>query len=235
MFHRSFADRLPLPPVEGPGAAALAPVLRPGERVPDAIDRRLADLARAAQTGDRAARNTIYLALRPAMAPTLDRLRRTEPWRSREGRSWTWEDVAQETFPIVCRMIAVWPADDPGFAAYFFGRFGWRVRDVLRAWDRAERALPGPGDAASDADLDHAETTLLLEEMLAELDPLDAAIMRRRVLDGATDRETGAALGLAARTVRRRRVRATAALRSALEGGTKTACYAREMPPAGRT
>ena len=217
------------PRVTTPCPGAIAPVLRPGERVPPAIDRRLADLARQAQTGDVATRNTLYLALRPAMEPSLARLRHSEEWRGRAGRSWTWDDLAQETFPLFCTLLADWDAGSDGFAGCFFRLLGWRLRDTLRVWSAPERhasaGLRLRPLAAAD-DFEDAETRLLLERMLAPLPAADAAVARLRLADGLGDAAIADRLGAPLRTVRRRRVRAIAALRLALAGDAAGACYA---------
>lgn len=217
-------------PIDDPCPGMLAPMVRPGERVSPATDRRLADLARAAQGGDLAARNALYLALRPAMEPMLGRLRRSEEWRRREGRAWTWDDLAQETFPIFCTMLAEWDPASDGFAGYCFRLFGWRLRDTLRVWSVPERhataglrALP----AAGADDLDVAETRLLLERLLTALPAADAEVARLRLGEGLADAAIAVRLGVPPRTVRRRRARALAALRLALAGDDLAACYAR--------
>jgi RNA polymerase sigma factor (sigma-70 family) len=228
---RRFA-RFPLPEIDTPCPGIIVPTLRKGERVSAATDRRLAALARQAQGGDRAARNALYLALRPAMEPILARLRYSVQWREREGRSWTWDDLAQETFPIFCTMLDDWDAGSDAFAGYFFRLLGWRLRDTLRAWSVAERhadaglrALPVAG--VDEQDL--AETRLLLEAALMTLPLAEATVARMRLVDGLADREIAGALGLSERTVRRRQSRAIAALRLALAVPAGSACYARAL------
>jgi len=230
MPHTRRYARFPLPEIDAVCPGLIVPTLVAGERVSPATDRRLAALARQAQAGDRAARNALYLALRPAMEPTLARLRYSAQWQGREGRSWTWDDLAQETFPLFCTMLDDWDAGSDAFAGYFFRQLGWRLRDTLRAWSVAERHADAglralPALAADEQDV--AETRLLLETALATLPVAEAAIARLRLVDGLPDREIAARVGVPERTVRRRRARAFAALRLALAVPAGVACYAR--------
>ena len=195
--------------------APLAPVLSPHERVPDAIDAQLARLAAQAKDGDRAARNALYLALLPRIASSIRKLRYSGNWNSSEGRSWLFDDLEQETFLIYCDLLDEWNPEPPRFAGYFFSRLPWRLRDRLRAWSTTTQreSQPLPLDALCDDIADPAIVRVMIESLLAAIDPDDAAVLRLRFIDGMREREIAIALGVSTRTVRRRRMRGMAAIR----------------------
>lgn len=185
--------------------AVLAPVLDPRGRIPEAIDARLAELARRAQGGDVAARNGLFLALWPRCAPLFGSIRRSDRWRAREGRAWTFDDVEQEAFPIFCELVDAWRSDQPRFAGYFFTRFRWRVIDLLHRWSVPMRAeVPFPDDLDLAAPLDQVdELRLLIDSLFASLSARDREVLAWRIIDGRTDAEIAVACGVALKTVRR--------------------------------
>lgn len=221
---RPFASpfRFPEQPNTAQGAV-LAPVLDPRGRIPESIDARLAELARRAQGGDGAARNGLFLALWPRCAPLFGSIRRSDRWRDREGRAWTFDDVEQEAFPIFCELVDAWRSDQPRFAGYFFTRFRWRVIDLLHRWSAPLRAeLPFPDDLDLAAHIDEAdELRLLIDSMFAALSSRDRDVLTWRIVEGRTDAEIAAACGVALKTVRRWRQgafsRAQALLRESRE------------------
>jgi RNA polymerase sigma factor (sigma-70 family) len=185
--------------------AVLAPVLDPHGRIPDSIDARLADLARRAQGGDLAARNGLFLALWPRCAPLLGAIRRSDRWRAREGRAWTFDDVEQEAFPIFCELVAEWRGDQDRFAGYFFTRFRFRLTDLLRSWTipiRAVSPLSGELDVIAGKD-QTGELRLLIDSLFASLGERDRRILVQRIIEGRTDAEIAAANGVSVKTVRR--------------------------------
>jgi RNA polymerase sigma factor (sigma-70 family) len=188
-------------------APALAPVLDPAGRVPDDVDARLAALALRAKSGDIAARNALFLALWPRCAPVLNGVRRNYVWRAVEGRSWTFEDLEQESFLIFCDLVERWSGAEPRFAGYFFSRYRWRVFDALRKWTAAPRRETAIDDAypvATD-ETDAIELRLVIAELFAGLSERDRQLLEWRVIDGHTDAEMASALGVSLKTVRRRR------------------------------
>ena len=189
------------------GAPALAPVLDPAGRVPDDVDARLAALALRAKSGDLAARNALFLALWPRCAPVLNGVRRNYVWRAVEGRSWTFDDLEQESFLIFCDLVERWSGAEPRFAGYFFSRYRWRVFDALRKWTatpRRETAIDAAYAAAID-ETDAIELRLVIAELFAGLSERDRQLLEWRVIDGLTDAEMAKALGVSLKTVRRRR------------------------------
>ena len=196
----------------------LAPVLDPHGRIPDTIDARLADLARRAQGGDRAARNGLFLALWPRCVPMLGAIRRSDRWRAREGRAWTFDDVEQEAFPIFCELVAQWRSDQDRFAGYFFTRFRFRLTDLLRSWTipiRAVASLPGELDLVAGED-QADEPRLLIDTLFAALSDRDRRLLAQRIVEGRTDAEIAAANGVSVKTVRRWRTAAFARARALL-------------------
>ncbi len=197
---------------------ALAPVLQPGGRIPDDIDARLAELALRAKFGDSAARNALFLAIRPRCSPVLNGVRRHELWRALEGRSWTFDDLEQEAFPIFCDLVNEWKGVEPRFAGYFFSRFRWRVFDMLRRWTLTPRREAAFDDALSIAidEADSIELRTVVADLFAALAPSERQLLVWRVVDGHTDAEVAQMLGVSLKTVRRRRTAAFARAREAL-------------------
>lgn len=176
------------------------------ERIPAEADAWLARLAHEAQSGNREARNTIYLVLQPRLKPIFWRIRFSVLWRDREGRSWTFDDLEQEAFLIVCDLIDRWPGGE-SIAGYLFTRIPWRLRDVLRRWSltvKHEGPMLPIGLPADDA-IDIAEVRAVLEDIFRQLPPNAAEILRLRVIEGLRDEEIARRLGVNVRTVRRRR------------------------------
>lgn len=198
--------------------APLAPVLSLHERVPDAIDAQLARLAAQAQAGDRAARNALYLALLPRIAGSIRKLRYSGNWNRAEGRSWFFDDLEQETFLIFCELVEEWKPEPPRFAGYFFSHLPWRLRDRLRAWSSTtlRESQPLPLDALCDDIADPAIVRVMIESLLAAIDPNHAAVVRLRFIDGLREREIARALGISTRTVRRRKMEGMVAIQASV-------------------
>ena len=196
----------------------LAPVLDRGGRVPDDVDARLAELALRAKAGDANARNLLFLAIRPRCAPVLNGVRRHELWRSLEGRSWTFNDLEQESFLIFCDLLDHWNGAEPRFAGYFFSRYRWRVFDTLRRWTVTPLRAGAFEEAFAVAqnETDAIELRVALSALLAELDESELRLLEWRAIDGRTDAEMARALGVSLKTVRRRRVQAFARARALL-------------------
>lgn len=186
-----------------------APVIDPNphERISDATDRWLTQLAAQAQLGDRAARNAIYEALRPRFTPIFWRIRSSWIWREREGRSWLFEDLEQESFLIVCELIQDWKGGETGIVGYILSRLPWRLRDVLRRWIAAikHEAPSLPIGLPADDVTDPAEIRVVLESVFGRLSHDLAEVLYLRAFDGLRDEEIALRLRVNVRTVRRRR------------------------------
>jgi RNA polymerase sigma factor (sigma-70 family) len=207
------------PPIQIPQRVApLAPVISPHERVPDAIDAQLARLAAQAQSGDRAARNALYLALLPRISSSIRKLRYSGNWSRCEGRSWFFDDLEQEAFLIFCELVEEWNPKPPRFAGYFFSRLPWRLRDRLRTWGSTtlRESQPLPLDALCDDIADPAIVRVMIETLLAAIDPDHADVLRLRYIDGLREREIAFRLGITTRTVRRRHAHGMVTIRSLL-------------------
>jgi RNA polymerase sigma factor (sigma-70 family) len=155
------------------------------------------------------ARNLLFEALRPRFAPMFRRIRANPIWRSREGRAWTFDDLEQETFLIVCELIRVWKGGDT-IVGHFFARLPWRLRDVLRRWTRPARLdKPGlPIGLPVDDVTDLVQVQAVLERVFQGLPGRDANVLRMRVIEGLSDEKIGARLGVNPRTIRRWRQQA---------------------------
>ena len=109
---------------------------RPALACPPEEDIWLGQLARAAQAGDRGARDALWLAVGPRLMRIADRTAWAFPALERD-------DAVQESFPIFAALVATWPGpetDGAGFATYLFGMFRWRLHSLLRAYERRRPA-----------------------------------------------------------------------------------------------
>lgn len=177
------------------------------ERIPDDVDVWLAHLARQAQHGDVNARNRIYEVLQPRLTPIFLKIRSSSLWREREGRSWTFDDLEQEAFLIVCDLIAEWTGAERGIVGFIFSRLPWRLRDVLRRWSvvaKYERPTLPVGLPADDA-TDLAEVRVVLEGIFARLPAEAAEVLHLRAIEGLRNEGIAERLGVTVRTVIRRR------------------------------
>lgn len=110
-------------------------------------------LAESARSGDTAARDQLFFALRPRLNRISYVLR---PWPNSPGVTGIWDrdDVRQETWLVFAELLAAWDGK-VGFIPYLLARFTWRLRD---------RILRGIGKRQS-----QYGTIQVSEEMLAEL------------------------------------------------------------------
>jgi DNA-directed RNA polymerase specialized sigma24 family protein len=167
-------------------------------------------LARAARTGDRDARNALWVAL----APKIDRLavaagRRTRGDNAprRDGRPWDAEDLRQEAFPLFADLLAAWSGEGP-IGPYLLSHLAWRLRSVARALAVPRRFETSPAASArlhlADGSAAAAEALILLEALAADLPTPDGAILLRHVRDAESLAVVALRLGLDRRTVYRR-------------------------------
>jgi RNA polymerase sigma factor (sigma-70 family) len=107
-------------------------------------------LARAAQAGDRAARDELYLRYRQAIRRATDPARRLAAQLDRTGSHVEPEDLEGEGFIIFCDLIDRWQPGRAPFVPYMLAAMTRRayhyVRDVnnLRSVKRAVRLASGP-------------------------------------------------------------------------------------------
>lgn len=168
----------------------------------------LGQLARAAQTGDRGARDALWA----AVGPRLAHIARRTAWAF---SSLERDDAVQECFPIFTTLVMAWSdpaADGTGFATYLFGMFRWRLHSVLRAYERRrassidwhareERTAVAPPRVS--APVAWHEYGVDFPAFIAGLPAHERAIFLLRLRDGLGTREVAARLGLAPRTVSR--------------------------------
>ena len=196
-------------PVPASPPTTLVPVLAPADEIDPALEQLLGALARAAQAGDRAARDLLFLAL----APKIDRfvvgcrgLIRSADGPSRDGRAWDAEDLAQEAFLVFADLVAAWPGDGP-VGPYLLAHFPWRLRSAWRAMApprRLETRLMAHHDLLEDGSATAEEARAHLEAIAAALSPPDGEILLRHIRDGERLGAIARRLGTDRRTVTRR-------------------------------
>src|SRR5438067_569607 len=96
----------------------------------------LGRLARAAQAGDQAARDVLWV----AVGSRLMRIAAHAAWAFPSLEP---DDATQESFPVFVALVVAWPGprvDGAGFAVYLFGKFRWRLHTILRAYERRQSA-----------------------------------------------------------------------------------------------
>lgn len=169
----------------------------------------LGRLAWAARSGDRGARDALWLAVGPRLARIADRTAWAFPMLERD-------DAVQEAFPIFVALVATWPGPEEagtGFATYLFGMFRWRLHSLLRAYERrrpdttadlsarAERLVATPPRVY--APIAWHEYGVDFPAFVARLPGHEREIFLLRIRDGLETREIATRLGLTPRTVSR--------------------------------
>lgn len=209
-----------------PVPAAVAPVLGADDPLGPEVERRLTALAHLARGGDRAARDTLFLALGPKIDRMLGRCRGLA-WSSagprRDGRPWELEDLGQQAYIAFVDLLALWSGEG-AVGPYLLAHLPWRLRNAWRELAAPRRRgapfAPAAAELLIDGSAAADEAVVLLEAWAAGFPPLDGAILLLRFRDGATAAEIAAALGLQRRTLDRRWRRLRGRLR-------------RELAPAG--
>jgi RNA polymerase sigma factor (sigma-70 family) len=183
-------------------------------------------LARAAQTGDRSARDALWL----AVAPRLVRMAQRTAWAFPTLEC---DDAMQETFPIFAALVTTWPGPDArgtGFATYLFGMFRWRLHSLLRAYERrlpatfadvgvrAERLAGAPSRIA--APVAWHEYGVDFPAFVARLPDREREIFLLRIREGLETRAIAVRLGLTPRTVSRHWNVTLRRLRALMQRGT---------------
>ena len=204
------APRLRLLPGGLPPLPALVPILRPDEDVTPAQDVLLSDLARRARRGDDAARDLLWRVFSPKLEPAIRRCERLAwrmGWPRRDGQPWELEDVRQEAWLIFAALVAAWRGEG-ALTPYLLSHFSWRLRTALRRLGPPRvRTLPLAMVAEIPAihnELTDVEAAELRSALLAELSPTDAAVLRLRLIQGASFADVACQLGVSRRTVARR-------------------------------
>ncbi len=169
----------------------------------------LGRLAWAARSGDRGARDALWLAVGPRLARMADRTAWAFPMLERD-------DAVQEAFPIFAALVAIWSGPTEagtGFATYLFGMFRWRLHSILRAYERrlpattadlgahTERLVATPPRAY--APIAWHEYGVDFPAFLARLPDREREIFLLRVREGLETREIAIRLGLTTRTISR--------------------------------
>jgi len=215
----------PAHPAPRRAAPPLVPLIAAGDDLTPELDRVLTGVARAAQAGDSAARDAVYLALEAKIARFVARYAFPDwsaPAPRRDDRPWHAEDLAQEAFVLLFDLIADWPGDGP-FGRYFFAAFPWRLHDAARRLAGPWRWEYGGGWAVlrlhllADDSTAAEEALVLLDAIAADLPPPDDDVLRWRIRDGESFVAIARRLGLTPRTVNRRWVALLAELRRSLD------------------
>jgi RNA polymerase sigma factor (sigma-70 family) len=207
---------------------AVVPLLRPDQPVTPRQDAMLTGLARRARAGDRDASDLLWRAFAPKLEPAILRcggMTWQVEWPRRDGRPWALDDLRQEAWLTFNDLIADWSGEG-SFIPYAVAFFPWRLRNALRRLGPPRRRAPLPAAAAASGEcgeLLDAEEEALFAAVTAALSPEDAAVLRLRVLDGASLGEIARSRGVSRRTMARRWARicrlARASLRRASNGG----------------
>ncbi len=168
----------------------------------------LGQLARAAQGGDRGARDALWSVVGPRLAHVAYRVAWSFPSLERD-------DAVQESFPIFATLVTTWPGpgtSGTGFATYLFGKFRWRLHTLLRAYERRrpsratdwsareERTVVTPRVADSVAWYEYG---IDFPAFVASLPAHERTIFLLRLREGLGTREIAARLGLTPRTISR--------------------------------
>jgi DNA-directed RNA polymerase specialized sigma24 family protein len=199
---------------------ALAPVLPPRGWISPDVDARLKTLARAAQAGNLAARNALYTAFAPRLAPMTARERRriNRPWMDPALEP---DDIDQEAFLVFVALVAAWPGDG-SFTGYVLARFPWRLRDVSRGSARfgSDRRRPFPPRRDwLDGSADSAAAVALLEALAGDIPSPRREILLWHVRDGDPFVDIARRLGVGKRQVMRQWRRIRSELRRSLASG----------------
>lgn len=145
--------------------------------------RRVQELARCAGSGDNAARDQLYFALKPRLYHKVWALK---PWPNTPHMTGIWDrdDVRQETWMVFVELLETWNGKGE-FVPYLLARFYWRLRD---------RILRGIGKPQT-----QFGEIRIPEEMLAEIlvaedgeQPESVAIARKLLEELIRRRMTGA-------------------------------------------
>jgi RNA polymerase sigma factor (sigma-70 family) len=190
------------------GPPALVPVINALDDLSVAFERRLRPTVLRAHAGCPAARDALYLALRPKLDRVIRRVRVPLIGDERTG-IWDRDDVEQEAWLVFAELVEQWSPERP-FGRYFFAAFPWRLRDAIHR-GIGRRGVPtrmalvplDDHDWLHDGSAAAAEASVLLGVLAERLPALQAEILRRHVGDGDTLTAIARDLDLSRRTVTR--------------------------------
>lgn len=188
---------------------AVVPVLRPDEPVTPGQDAALTRIAQQARLGDPAARDLLWRAFEARLEPAVASCRRMTwhiDWMRRDGRPWELDDLQQEAWLVFTDLTLKWDGEG-SFVPYVTAYFPWRLRNAMRRLGPPRRAITVsrvPERFAECGELLDAEGEALLTQIVAALSPVDALVLRLRVMEGMGSSAIARRLGVSRRTVTRR-------------------------------
>jgi RNA polymerase sigma factor (sigma-70 family) len=174
----------------------------------DAVSLDVESVARealSAKAGDRAARNSLFAAFRPAMARFFGRF----AGRARESAAWDLEDLHQEAFLVFVEVLDAWPGTGD-FVAYFYAVFPKRLATAVR---RLEGSQPwiryGVVAEGSDDPSRRLETRAMLRDFAGQLTPVERRILALHAWESLALPDVARQVGLSLEDTRRhwRRIR----------------------------
>lgn len=188
-------------PITNPDCpVGVLPVIAVDERILPHTEAILADVARLARRGDRAARDRLYHALLPKLRRIARGIYVPRSTSSSVGL-WDRDDLEQELFVVFADVIDAWPEDIP-IVAWVLSRMKWRLKDaMLTLSPRQHRGADD--DEALSAHLPDADTTsdAAVQELLDQLTPLEREVVLLLLVDGLTQQAAAARLGVSRRTL----------------------------------
>ena len=209
----SSTSAAPKPPPSIVWLLPLVPRLAP---ISPEIDRVLGKAARAAVSGDAAARDALFAAFQPRFERSIRRCQRVWAGQSRQSvveDAIEADDIAQEAYLVFVDLLQTWPGGD-SVSAFLCARFPWRLHDATRTWRRPGASLALVRVSAGRAEDNHA-LAALIDEVTADLDPSTRDMLRWRVFERLTFADIARRAGVSKRTVSRRWDELMVELRSA--------------------
>ncbi len=198
------------------------------------------EMAKAAQTGSRAALSQLWEAVRPLLFSLAWKFYTRQGKERCSTHGVTLEDLQQESFFALCDAVQAYkPEKGYQFTTYLSRATENRFKacmgiqgkgDALNHADRLERPIPGDEDGREQGDSipdEKAEAALLavddtaqrehfhnvLEQALGELSVVQSAVVRHRFTQKHTRQQTAQALHITPQEVRREEARALQLLR----------------------
>lgn len=201
------------PPDEKHFAAPLLPLIPAGAAITPELDASLTAAAQLAKAGDTAARNALFLTLRPKIERFVFRCYRRS---GQHSAAWNADDLAQEAFLVFDRLITAWPGRG-SFAPYFLSAFPRRLSDTVRRSGGFRPVCPPPTRLVPTWPTAVAEPSWpLLEELAARLPPAPAELLLLHVRDQLSFTDIARRRGVHPMTVRRHWHRLLPVLRTML-------------------
>ncbi len=196
---------LPVPKAP-PGIIWLLPLVPRLDPIFPEIDRILGTAARAALSGDTAARDALFAAFQPRFERSIRRCQRV--WAGQSRQSMVEDaieavDIAQEAYLVFVDLLDTWPGGG-SLSAFLCARFPWRLHDATRTWRRPTAANLALVRVNAHRAEDDSELTALLDEVSADLHPPARELLRWRVFERLTFADIARRTGVSTRTVSRR-------------------------------